>query len=482
MRVEGLSSGSNFALFDDFHTDSLVPGDPAEATPHVDNSGPPRDFGNVNNPGPVPLCAGPLHTVDDSVNPAFVDSIGGSLYNGQDRPECNVKLVRVVNGSSVAPTFSVYTDVPIPARFHGIIINDLQLSADPRSIVFGEAAPAPFLPVNLYDELGKRKLTVTSDYNGFYEMLVPSTDTYNCPLPAGPCPNVYRLVANDPGQPTAPNADYNPAFRTIATNFQAWPGTIHPVDQAPTSITNVISQPGSALPTVPECTLNDLTTPSGGVTPEFYKVSDPIVSSTTTPFTIAGAGFGTSTPTVRITPVAGGTAFNLPVSSFTQNSITVSVPASIGGTVPGGAYHLKVTAANGLSTVNGVDIQVVRGATTRRSLGSARAARTTRALTRSRARGRGRSNGPSTPRRTTRSWSSTRTRRLTGRRSTRTPPTSRTSSSTRTSSCKVSAPGGPGVPGSSIDGSSFWAAGPNDADGSYAAAVDDCGEGAVPGK
>ena len=107
----------------------------------------------------MPLCAGPLHTVDDSMDPDFVDSIGGSLYNGYERPECNIKIVRVVNGSSVAPTFSIYTDVPIPARFHGIIINDLNLSADPRSIVFGEAAPAPFMPVNVYDELGHRKFT-----------------------------------------------------------------------------------------------------------------------------------------------------------------------------------------------------------------------------------------------------------------------------------------------------------------------------------
>ena len=477
VRVEGLSTGSNSALFDDFHTDSLVPGTPGDPTPHVDSSAPPRDKGNVNNPGEIPLCAGPLHLVDDSIDPDFVDAIGGSLYNGTQQPECNVKVVRVKNGSSVAPTFSVYTDVPIPARFHGIIINDLNLTADPRSIVFGEAAPAPFMPVNVYDELGHRKLTLSSDYNGFYELLVPSTDTYNCPLPAGPCPNVYRLVANDPGQPGAPNADYNPIFRTIATNFQAWPGVIHPVDQAPTSVTNVIQQPGSQLPTVPLCALNDATTLAipGTVTPEFYTVTDPIVASTSTPFTIAGAGFGATTPTVTITPVAGGTPFNLPVSSFSQNAITVTVPATIGTTVPGGVYRLSVKSANGLSTVNGVDIHVVRGSynpTIRRV-------------------GPGRTYDPSTdpidgagPRAIQRALDASATGSTTTQNNSvvvypNTSPSWAAFNPNASyfenvivhSNVKLQGvgAGGPGVPGSSIDGSSFWAAGPNDADGSYSA-------------
>ena len=66
-----------------------------------------------------------------------------------------------------------------------------------------------------------------------YEALEPSTGTYNCPVPAGPCPNMYRFVGNDPGQPGDLNPDYNPRFRTIATNFQGWPGLYTVTDTAP---------------------------------------------------------------------------------------------------------------------------------------------------------------------------------------------------------------------------------------------------------
>ena len=99
--------------------------------------------------------------------------------------------------------------------------------------MLGEVAPASNVPVGIYDENGNWKMTTHSDVNGFYEALVPSMDTYNCPLPAGPCPNVYRLVGNDPGTLAHRNLDYNPQFRTIATEFQAWTGVVHPVDQAP---------------------------------------------------------------------------------------------------------------------------------------------------------------------------------------------------------------------------------------------------------
>ena len=87
-------------------------------------------------------------------------------------------------------------------------------------------------------------------------MLLPSTDTYNCPLPAGPCPNVYRLVGNDPGTLAHRNTDYNPQFRTIATEFQAWPGVVHPVDQAPTHNGITIEGPAAQFGALSLCKLD----------------------------------------------------------------------------------------------------------------------------------------------------------------------------------------------------------------------------------
>ena len=92
---------------------------------------------------PPPACAGPLHIVDvagsgtdgypsivgddlngiptgvtvpastPTVNPTFVD-IGGSPFEGQARPLCNVKLVALANGKSIVPIFNLFTDVPLP--------------------------------------------------------------------------------------------------------------------------------------------------------------------------------------------------------------------------------------------------------------------------------------------------------------------------------------------------------------------------------
>ena len=55
---------------------------------------------------------------------------------------------------------------------------------------------------------------------------------------------MYRFVGNDPGQPGALNSDYNPRFRTIATNFQAWPGQFTVTDEAPTQVAATALAPG----------------------------------------------------------------------------------------------------------------------------------------------------------------------------------------------------------------------------------------------
>ncbi|MCM8760853.1 MAG: hypothetical protein NC933_01770 [Candidatus Omnitrophica bacterium] len=82
---------------------------------------------------PPEPCAGPLHVVDvagvgsygpDAVyNPAFAEA-GGSIYEGQLRPLCDMRLVTVRERRSVAPAFTFFTPVPIPGRWKGYIIDD----------------------------------------------------------------------------------------------------------------------------------------------------------------------------------------------------------------------------------------------------------------------------------------------------------------------------------------------------------------------
>ena len=159
---------------------------------------------------PPPACAGALHTVQVT-NPAFLDA-GGSPYEGTSRPLCDVKLVPVTDQKSIAPMFTMFTQVPVPGRWYLYIIDDLNLSTNPQDLFFGEKAGIPLSPIGIYDYSGRLVRTIYSDPNGVADVLLPSTDTISCPTPSGICANLYRIVGNDPGQPLHPNSGYNPLF------------------------------------------------------------------------------------------------------------------------------------------------------------------------------------------------------------------------------------------------------------------------------
>ena len=110
--------------------------------------------------------------------------------------------------------------MPLPTHFWGLTINDLGLtltSAAPTT-----ARPRACRTCRSASTTGPAGSSTPShtDFNGFYEALEPSTATYNCPVPAGPCPNMYRFIGNDPGQPGHPNADYNPRYGNSIRHVQ----------------------------------------------------------------------------------------------------------------------------------------------------------------------------------------------------------------------------------------------------------------------
>jgi len=293
-------------------------------------------------------CAGALHTIDvnDTNNPDF-NANGGSPLEGQERPYCNVKLVEVKSRRSIAPIFHIYTDVAIPTRFVGYIIDDLNVSTDAKSTVFGEKAGMSNVPVGAYDYRGRLIYTAESDYNGYYEMLLPSTDTIACPTPSGVCPNVYRLVGNDPGQPEHPNTNYNPAYRTIGTEFQGWPGVVHPVDQAPSRVAASFQLPGSQLVYPPACKV-------AAGQPEFYRINKPYGAPNTTGYVITGQSFGAATGKLIIG------ANTIPTTNWTSTQITFNLPANM----PTGPLALRIVASNGKTTTNGITFHVTGGSYT----------------------------------------------------------------------------------------------------------------------
>lgn len=244
---------------------------------------------------PPSACAGPLHTVNSTGNATFPGGPGTSPYEGMSKPLCNVKLVALSNGKSVAPAFNLFTDVPIPGRLWFLAVDDLNFSSNPKSITYGEKAGIPFVPVGIYDWTNRLVTTVESDYNGLGDVLLPSSNRISCPTPSGVCANLYRFVGNDPGVPGRLNLNYNPQFRTIAAEFEALPGLLVPADLAPTQVGVSVELPGGQTTSPVMCMLD-------ATTPQLYAVSAPYVNiSNNTPrsFTISGLGFGSTKAAAR---------------------------------------------------------------------------------------------------------------------------------------------------------------------------------------
>ncbi|MEP7332471.1 MAG: SdrD B-like domain-containing protein [Terracoccus sp.] len=300
--------------------------------------------------GIISACVGAVHTVRVSPveNPTFVAG-GGSPFEGQSRPSCQDKLVTVRSGQTTAPNFNLFTEVPVPTHFWGLTLNDLGITLDKRSANYGEALGMPYVPVGLYDWSGRLVDTVHTDFNGLYEALEPSTDTFNCPVPAGPCPNMYRFVGNDPGGIGSPNLDYNPRFRTIAATFQGWPGLYTVTDEAPTQVAATVLTPDTTVANNTVCELP-------GTTPQLFAVDKPVVrlnvNAAGRSVTINGTGFGSARGTLKLgtQTISGGT--------WSDTKITFTVPQ--GATA--GARPISITSSTGQTAYNSLTLQVVSGA------------------------------------------------------------------------------------------------------------------------
>ncbi len=218
----------------------------------------------------IPWTADPTDTSTPVHNPTFAE-VGGSRFEGQIKPLCNVKLVNVADQKGVGPLFQLWTEVPIPGRWRGYVIDDLNLTSDPLSLTFGEKLGIAYSPVGIYDFTQRLVHTIHTDYHGVFEVLLPSDGTNNAPTPSGALANVYYIYGNDPGQPGSLNVNYNPQYRSIGTSFEMYPGVLSPADLAPTQNGVGIWGPNSQTATLAQCALSD-------TTPQLFAVNTPVVN------------------------------------------------------------------------------------------------------------------------------------------------------------------------------------------------------------
>ena len=145
---------------------------------------------------PPPACAGPLHTVD-------VAGIAARWAERGRQPQLRRRRRQPLRGhaeaavqrqaghgdqpASIAPTFHLFTDVPIPGRWKGYIIDDLTLSTDPDELVLRRKGRPPNCRSASTTSTTGWSHRSTSDPNGVFEVLLPSTRSINCPTPSGVC-------------------------------------------------------------------------------------------------------------------------------------------------------------------------------------------------------------------------------------------------------------------------------------------------------
>jgi hypothetical protein len=112
-------------------------------------------------------CAGAFLTVDplDSQppkNPSFAAN-GGSHLAGSIVHSCNIKLVLVEPGINKRANFHLFTDVPLPSRWKGLVLNDKAPQANPNSTLFTEQQGVSRMPIGVRDYSGTKLTDAVTD-------------------------------------------------------------------------------------------------------------------------------------------------------------------------------------------------------------------------------------------------------------------------------------------------------------------------------
>ena len=381
---------------------------------------------------PPPPCAGDRHTLDQATLTSRSHLYTGNQRTSPQMPLCDMHYIDLQAQQNANADFFLETNFPDtvqnpdiapnhpdavggveePGRIFGAIFDDIYFDTDQNSVWYGEPRPIGDLPVGIYgidacqnsdrtkcppdgDPQNWRLLTtVVSDPEGQYEALLPSTETFNCPIPQGPCPGMYLFVVNDPGSKAHPNSNYNPNYLTATTTYDVWPGQtdvaldtpLDPISGTACSQTRVDST-NNIVSTAPELLRVRRVTETAGNTNRadqgpYVQPSD---GTTTTSRLLAIDGdfigpqgallLGPLGGHVNLTNADGSvttlTGLNGGIVSWTQGNastpdrIVIRVPA-VSTSFPAGPKQLDIVTSvtntgGALSTSNGITLHVLGG-------------------------------------------------------------------------------------------------------------------------
>jgi SdrD B-like protein len=365
------------------------------------------DLGNHFIPAiPPPPCVGDDHVIDQRTLVTRSPYFGNPTAHA---PLCDKHLVVLQNGQNFNADFNMMTNFPTdpngenpsdvqtgdvhePGRLVGQVFNDIYFERDPASIWYGEPRPIGGIPVGIYARVDtvpnanppfdadhwRLFTTVKTSPDGTFEVLLPSTETFNCPIPQGPCPGMYLVTVDDPGTKEQPNPTFNPNLLVATTPADVWPGLTTQLDLPLDPISGTACEDPAIEPR-----------------PELLQVSRPYVLASNTGTArritisadfIGTTGAATNTTGVRatltdvrngqvqtLTRANGGIVSWVPSTSGgnTPDTIVIQVPAiastasadaNPSTTFRPGPKQLTLTTADvngGVSSVNGITVHVL---------------------------------------------------------------------------------------------------------------------------
>ena len=347
---------------------------------------------------PVWPCVGEMRVVPDYLS-LYPHAQEVAPFAGATRPLCDRKEVTLANQMSVRAKFSIFTSTHIASKYTGVITDDFTSEFDPFAPQFGEKFAPPNLPISTKDYLGNELSRVYSDHWGVYDGLTFSSWEVNPPNITGYSPSMMVQCMNDPGpiidkNPGSPTYGqlivdplYNPAYSDFCYEEPYMPGLTNYTD------TPVVPTEGfvGAAYNAPDCSYPN-------ATPAIKEVDSqdgigPWVSAAGHTLTITALGTvqvsnsAYSGPSANVAPFNsktvsrhygfGGTqgtgsvtigGVNAPVTSWSDSSITVTVPqgvpacavqqqAQYGGS-PAQCGQLVITAGNGQQSIDAVSVTI----------------------------------------------------------------------------------------------------------------------------